>query len=63
MERKEIENLVKCCQENFRCNSCPCEKICEYLDGLDKGEPLSALPIMWSDEDIDNILDAINKEE
>lgn len=62
MERKELEELV-----NY-CNIHPCEEceFCKECDGISDiaglTNEISNCPCHWSDEDIDYILDEINKE-
>ncbi|WP_024613627.1 hypothetical protein [Clostridium sp. Ade.TY] len=61
MERKKIENMRECCKNTFYCRECPHKELC---DEIIKKVPLyGELPARWSDEDIDDVLDEINKEE
>lgn len=62
MKRKVIENLVECCCDSHHfCYNCQQEKLCDRLQGIiTLSSP--ALPMWWSDKDIDYILAEINKE-
>lgn len=63
MERKKIENMVEYCKNSFNCRECPYNEICSTtMNLLEIRDMVSSLPSSWSDEDIDYILDEINKE-
>lgn len=62
MERKELEELAIYCNRHY-CKECEfCEDCDEIDDKIDIAELTSGnAPCYWSDEDIDYILDEINK--
>ena len=65
MERKELEELAIYCNGHY-CKECEfCEDCDEIEDKIDIAELTSEIsnsPCYWDDEDIDCILDLINKE-
>ena len=62
MGRKELKGLANYCNTHY-CEEC---KFCEECDEIEKKidtDSVSNCPCYWDDEDIDYILDEINKEE
>lgn len=66
MEREELEELTIYCNGHY-CEEC---EFCEECDEIEDKFAIAGLtseisncPCYWSDEDIDYILDVINKEE
>lgn len=63
MEREELEELVNYCTKHdcFKCLLCEeCDEIDNKI-GITLASSIGIVPSRWSDEDIDYILDEINK--
>lgn len=59
LEKEKIEAMVEYCNGNSRCSTCPFRIKCDEIEILMSGKIPNTIPMAWSAEDIDYILDEI----